>query len=176
MRSGCGLLTNLIYCNCVIWRAAPRLSGLSLFLKWGAGHLLESFPAPRAEEPFAIAALRLPSYPIHLPTDFGLDRDTPCQGRGLSFAHFVPKTPLLSRRPGDDGASRLPSPRWPIHLLLMAELWALPPVAPCPSQLGVVQRWGTAGSRVGGEAAQQSLSPQLCTQLSPNASGLGGLS
>lgn len=39
---------------------------------------------------------RLLSYSTHLPADLGLDWDTPCLGRALSFAHFVPKTPLLS--------------------------------------------------------------------------------
>lgn len=52
----------------------------------------------------------------------------------------------------------------------------LSPLPRLPVLLGEgVQRWGAAGSRVGARPSRQSLSLKLSTQLSPNASGQGGV-
>lgn len=159
--------------------------GLGLSLKRGGRAsqvLLEILP--RADDrgvplPSLLAekclGARRSSCSTHLPVDLGLTQHLRPQGRGLSCAHFVPRTPFLPGAWDDDGvqASRSQVAPFTYFSWLSCRLCHLSSLS---FSAGGWSRGGHSWQQGWGRGLSAEPQPAVCTQLSPSASGQGGLS
>lgn len=116
-----------------------------------------------------------PSCSTRLPADLGLTRDLPYRGEHSAVLTLFPGHPFFPEGLGVMMGSRLPRSQVAPFTYFSWLSCRLCHLSSLSFSAGGCPEVGTAGSRVRGEASQQSLSLQLCTQVSPSA-GQGGLS